>query len=481
MGGQDCGIVQKLSQDRIDFVELWFVDLFGRVHSLGVPSHSLDEDAIRYGLDKLDSSSIRGFGSVNDSEIRMVPDISTYRLLPPEYDARGRRNARMFANLYCGGLRGDEMPRRHERDSRAVCSGAADELAREGLEGRWGPEIEFFVFDGVLGPDMIDHAWRRRGMVGYRIESGELGAWKGAESSPKAGYCKAPPGDTVGDFRRDVCERLYRYFGIRVEAHHHEVATAGQCEINIEYGRALEIADGVVTIKNLARVVAAAQNRVATFMPKPFYGDNASAMHMHQSLWGKDGRNVMHDPADRAGLSQLARYYIGGILDHVGALCALSNPTTNSYKRLVPGYEAPTCGCWGVGNRSAAIRIPGAGGGGNRKRIEFRVSDAASNPYLLEAALTMAGLDGIRKKTDPGDPVEENVYHMSAERRRMHSIRQLPATLRDSLDALQSDRGFLRGVFSPGLLDSYVSIKYLESDEFSQTPTAWEIATYLDV
>ena len=243
----------------------------------------------------------------------------------------------------------------------------------------------------------------------------------------------------------------------------------------------ITMADNVITIKNMIKVKAKKVNKVATFMPKPIFGDNASAMHTHQSLWnGKT--NAMYDPNDDvAQLSQIGRYYIGGILEHAPALCAISNPTTNSYKRLIPGFEAPVNMCWGIGNRSAAIRVPMYYKYQEKsKRIEYRVPDPTTNIYLLEAALLLAGLDGIKRKLDPGDPVDENVYKLSAEKKREYKIGALPTSLKGALDSFQSDSKFLEEVFTKDFLDKYIELKYKEYSAFAQTPTAWEISMYAD-
>ncbi|MBT8252287.1 MAG: glutamine synthetase, partial [Nitrosopumilus sp.] len=258
------------------------------------------------------------------------------------------------------------------------------------------------------------------------------------------------------------------------------VATSGQSEINLRYGEMTEIADAVITIKNVVRVKAKRRNKVATFMSKPIFGDNASAMHTHQSIW-KNETNIMYDPNDKSQISQTARYYIGGLLEHSAALCAITNPTTNSYKRLVPNFEAPVNVCWGIGNRSAAIRVPMYLRNQEKsKRIEYRVPDPTANIYLLESALLLAGLDGISKKIDPGDPIEQNVYKMSTEEKRKHKIGTLPTSLKSALDALQSDRGFLENVFTGDFLDAYTQLKFQEHQAFAQTPTAWEVSMYAD-
>lgn len=467
-------IIQKIQKEKINFIELWFVDVFGELHTLGIPSYYVTEHHLQNGFDKLDSSSIKGFGSINDSDVSLVPDISTFRILPSDYDMGDRKNARMFVNIYQRIAGSANLGLRYDRDSRGVCVKATEELGKIGIsKALWGPEIEFFVFDrtGASSLPMAENVLESElSRSNERVASKQF----------KMGYYQAQPIDNLSELRKDICDDLYKCFGIKVEAQHHEVATMGQCEINIEYGDTLEIGDSVVTIRNLTKVKAERKNKMATFMPKPIYGDNASAMHVHQSLWTGDGRNAMYDPAEKkSGLSQLARYYIGGILEHAGALCAISNPTTNSYKRLVPGYEAPVYACWGIGNRSAAIRVPlSEKNNEKRKRIEYRVPDSATNVYLLESALIMAGLDGIKKKIDPGDPVQGNVYQLTAEQKRNLKIKPLPSTLKESLDLLQNDNKFLKGVFTESLLDAYVSIKYDEYEEFAQMSTLWEIFTY---
>jgi glutamine synthetase len=476
-------IIESILNNKIDFVDFWFVDIFGELHSVGIPSYSLTEEHFTYGLEKLDASSIRGFKSVNKSDMLLVPDTSSFRLLPPDYDEGNRKNARMFVDLYESNASGLA---RYNRDSRGIAAKATSELASFGLtKAEWGPELEFFIFDKIkIYPSSIG-AMQSYGGSGYAIESNEAPWTTGNVSTRidlKGGYYPAPPSDTLSVIRKDICDDMYKYFGIKVEAQHHEVATSGQCEINLLHGETIQAADNVVSVKNLVKVKSKRKGKVATFMPKPIYGDNASAMHMHQSLW-TNGKNTMYDPNDKiAELSQLGRYYIGGLLDHSSALCAISNPTTNSYKRLVPDFEAPVNVCWGISNRSSAVRIPMYSRGIEKsKRIEYRVPDPTANIYLLEAALLLAGLDGIRKKIDPGDPIEENVYNLTPEQKRSYNIRSLPASLKDALDALQSDKKFLEHVFTVDFIEGYSSMKYSEYDAFAQTPTTWEISMYADI
>lgn len=472
----------KIAEQKISYVSFWFVDIFGELHSMSMPSYAIQESAFSDGFEKLDASSIRGFSSVNQSDMILKPDPHTMKILPPDYDDSSRRNAMMFCNIYRGNT--DEAAR-FNRDSRAIVEKAEKEMKPLGISHTlWGPEVEFFVFDSINVYPSTYGATHSSGGSGYSIESEESPWTKNISTAIgiKEGYYPSQPKDTMSSLRKDICDDLYSYFGIRVEAEHHEVATSGQSEINLHYGKMLATADAVTITKNLVKVKAGKRNKVATFMSKPIYGDNASAMHMHQSVWN-DQVNLMYDQDDRqAGLSQIGRYYIGGLLEHASAICAISNPTTNSYKRLVPDFEAPVNVCWGVGNRSAAVRVPMyMNGQGESKRIEYRIPDPTANIYLLEAALLLAGLDGIRRKVDPGDPIEQNIYLLTPEQKRSYGIKSLPQSLKDALDALNSDSGFLEGVFSKDLLEAYSESKYREHRAFSQTPTAWEVSMYADV
>ena len=475
-------VLKKIQAENITYLNLWFVDIFGELHRLGMPSYAIDKSSFENGVEKLDASSILGFKSVNKSDMILKPDPTSFRLLPPDYDQGNRKNAIMFCDIYEGN---SATEIRYNRDSRSIANKAAEKLDEFGItHTNWGPEIEFFVFDAINvypSPYAATHSY---GGSGYSIESKESPWAKGNISTAidlKEGYYPSQPKDTLETFRKDVCDDLYNYFGIKTEAEHHEVATSGQCEINLVYDEMISMADSVVTVKNIVKVKAKRNNKVATFMPKPIYGDNASAMHTHQSLWN-DKTNVMYDPDDNvAQMSQMGRYYIGGILDHASALCAITNPTTNSYKRLVPGFEAPVNVCWGMGNRSAAIRVPMYyRHQEKRKRIEYRVPDPTANIYLLEAALLCAGLDGIKHKKDPGNPVEEIVYKLTPEKKREYNIGTLPVSLKGAIDALKSDSKFLEEVFTKDFLDKYLHLKDKEYTAFAQTPTAWEVSMYAD-
>lgn len=475
-------VLEAIEAKGISFIDFWFVDIFGELHNVGMPNYAIDQNSFDSGLEKLDASSIVGFKSVNSSDMILKPDPDTFRILPSDYDPGHRKNARIFCDLYEGNAR---EASRYNRDSRGITHRASEKLREFGFtHTNWGPEIEFFVFDTINvypSPYAATHSY---GGSGYSIESKESPWAKGNVSTAidiKEGYYPSQPKDTLEGFRKDVCDDLYKYFGIQIEAEHHEVATSGQCEINLVYNDMIKMADNVIAVKNLVKVKAKRKNKVATFMPKPIFGDNASAMHTHQSVWN-GSTNVMYDENDDvAQLSQTGRYYIGGILSHASALCAISNPTTNSYKRLVPGFEAPVNVCWGLGNRSAAVRVPMYYRNQERsKRMEYRVPDPTSNIYLLESALLLAGLDGIKNKIDPGDPVEENVYKLTPEKKREYNIGSLPVSLKGALDSLATDRKFLEDVFTADFLDKYAELKYKEYTAFAQTPTAWEVSMYAD-
>ena len=475
-------VLQTIQDETISFIDFWFVDIFGELHNVGMPSYAIDENSFVNGLEKLDASSIVGFKSVNNSDMILMPDPNSFKILPNDYDPGHRKNARIFCDLYDGSTRKES---RYTRDSRGIAHKSAEKLGEFGFtHTNWGPEIEFFVFDSINVYPSPYAATHSGGGSGYSIDSKESPWSKGNVSTAinfKEGYYPSQPKDTLAGFRKDVCEDLYNHFGIKIEAEHHEVATSGQCEINLVYDEMISMADNVIAVKNLVKVKAKRKNKVATFMPKPIFGDNASAMHTHQSLWNGNS-NVMYDADDEvAQLSQIGRYYVGGILNHASALCAISNPTTNSYKRLVPGFEAPVNVCWGLANRSTAVRIPMYNRNQEKsKRMEYRVPDPTANIYLLESALLLAGLDGIKNKLDPGDPIKENVYKLSAEKKREYNIGSLPVSLKGSLDSLGSDSKFLEEVFSSDFLEAYSELKYKEYTAFAQTPTAWEVSMYAD-
>ena len=306
-------VLQTIQDENISFIDFWFVDIFGELHNVGMPSYAIDENSFVNGLEKLDASSIVGFKSVNNSDMILMPDPSSFKILPNDYDPGHRKNARIFCDLYDGSTRKES---RYTRDSRGIAHKSAEKLGEFGFtHTNWGPEIEFFVFDSINVYPSPYAATHSGGGSGYSIDSKESPWSKGNVSTAinfKEGYYPSQPKDTLSGFRKDVCEDLYNYFGIKIEAEHHEVATSGQCEINLVYDEMIAMADNVIAVKNLVKVKAKRKNKVATFMPKPIFGDNASAMHTHQSLW-KGNSNVMYDQDEQvAQMSQIGRYYVGG-------------------------------------------------------------------------------------------------------------------------------------------------------------------------
>jgi len=463
--------IEKIKESEVKWIDLQFTDLPGRLHHITVSVNDLlDEEAYTIGLGKLDGSSIRGFTEIYESDMVLRPVVKTFALLPWH-----QNTARFLNQVFWGGGRG-----RFERDPRYIGEEAEKYQESLGYTSFYGPELEFFIFDRVD----VDAQNPSMG-TGYKIYAKEA-PWSNSGRfiiRHKEGYYPAPPVDQLMDVRLEAVNILTNYFGFRIEAQHHEVATAGQGEIDFRFGNLVETADRVQTLKYVLKNVAAKYNLVATFMPKPMYGDNGTGMHTHVSLWTKDGKkNLMYDPSDEyAELSQTGRYFIGGILSHARALSAIVSPTTNSYKRLVPGYEAPVYIAWSKSNRSAVARIPTYYKGMEKaKRVEYRPPDPSCNPYLAFAAILMAGLDGVNKKIDPGDPVDDNIYHMTLERRRQLGIKSLPGSLQEALDELESDNEFLKPVFNRSILEKYIEIKREEAVRLSMYPHPMEVFSYLD-
>jgi glutamine synthetase len=470
-------VVEAITSKDIKFIDIQFTDVPGRLQHFTVPSGAVVDGGMVSGLSKVDGSSIRGFLDISESDAVAIPDPATFAVIPWRESA-----ARMIADIYMGGSS------RLERDPRHVAQ-RAEEYLRESLGyswSFWGPEMEFFIFDSA-------NWWTSEWESGYALDSSE-GSWKREGNRYKIrykeGYYPAEPQDTLANVRDDIALTLQEQFNVDVEAHHHEVATGGQCEVDMVYDTLTRMADNVMTLKYVAKNVAAKHGKVATFMPKPLYGDNASGMHVHVSLWGEGSRpgsayNAFYDGDDGyAEISQVGRYFVGGLIDHAPSLAAIVAPTTNSYKRLVPGYEAPVYLTWGKSNRSAAIRVPSYYRGAAysaAKRVEFRVPDPSSNPYLAFSAILMAGIDGVKRKMDPGDPVDENVYHMGAEKRRQLGIRSLPGSLRDSLEALKSDGDYLRPVFDGSLIESVVENGERELLAVESRPHPYEFHLYFDI
>jgi glutamine synthetase len=471
-------VSELIKQNNIEMVDLKFNDLPGLWQHFSIPPRELhlDDPLTSIWVDGIgfDGSSIRGFQKIQESDMILIPDPHTAKMDPA--------CAATTLSIICD----IQDPLTHEpysRDPRYIARKAEQYLKSTGIADSsfWGPELEFFVFDDVRF-DQTENS-------GYYFVDSIEGEWNsGREENPnlgykprfKEGYFPVPPHDSLQDLRSEMVLTMEK-LGITVEVHHHEVATAGQCEIDMRYDTLTNMADKVLWYKYIVKNVARKHNKVATFMPKPLFGDNGSGMHVHQSLW-KDGKPLFFDEKGYALTSQLCRWYIGGLLKHARALMAFCAPTTNSYKRLVPGYEAPVNLVYSARNRSAAARIPVYTAQPKAKRIEFRPPDPSCNPYLAFPAMLMAGLDGIENKIDPGDPLDKNTYELSPEE--AATLKTVPGSLEESLRALEEDHDFLlKGdVFTPDVIDVWLEYKReVEIDPVRLRPHPWEFYLYFDV
>jgi glutamine synthetase len=490
-------VLELVRREKVEFVDLQFTDFPGRLQHVTIPAHELDEGAFQEGVPKLDGSSIRGFMEIHESDMVLRADPSTFGLIPwgPDH----LRTARLLCDVNLGFGLG-----RFSRDPRWIAQNAEQAARSAGYDfSLWGPEIEFFVFSKVTWDVLTPY----RGQS-YSIDSIEA-AWNPQGTNfPirfKEGYYPAPPQDTLQDYRSDCVKVLTQQFGVPCDAHHHEVATAGQCEIDMIRDSLTNMADNVMTYKFVIRNLAAQRGLVASTMPKPIYGDNASGMHVHVSLWSAQGnprptpdrqaivelletdraRNLFYDANDSyAELSQLGRYFGGGLMEHSRSLAAIVAPTTNSYRRLVPGFEAPVFIAWSRRNRSANVRIPVYQTGATsaaRKRVEFRTPDPSCNPYLAFAAILAAGLDGIRKKRDIGDPVDEDIYKLTPERRRQLGVRELPGDLQEALSELESDHNYLTPIFPADAIEKLIELGMQDHRQVAARPHPYEFHLYFDI
>jgi glutamine synthetase len=464
--------VLKMAEE-VKMVDMRFTDLPGTWQHFSLPAHSLTEDMFDEGMG-FDGSSIRGFQEIHQSDMILIPDPDT-AILDPALEIP---TLTMICDVY------DPVTRQpYTRDPRYVARKAEAYLNQTGLAdvSYWGPEAEFFVFNDVRYGGSTNAAF-------YHIDSQEgwwnsgedLGPNLGGQIPPKRGYFPVPPTDTLQDLRSEMVLALEEA-GVPVEVHHHEVATAGQAEIDLHYDTLVTSADHLMIYKYIVKNVARQHNMTATFMPKPLFEDNGSGMHVHISLW-RGEKNIFFDEAGYAQLSDTARYFIGGLLGHSSALLALTAPTTNSYRRLVPGFEAPVNLAYSQQNRSAICRIPVYSRSPGAKRIEFRAPDPSCNPYFAFAALLMAGLDGIQNRTDPGSPIDKDLYDLPPEEARL--VKQVPGSLAKVLDALEADHEFLlKGdVFTPDVLEAYIGYKReVEVDPIRIRPHPHEFVLYYDV
>ena len=467
-------IFARIEHEKIKFVDLQFTGLTGHFHHTTISASTFTPGQMRDGLPKLDGSSIVGFTSIDDSDLLLKPDPNTFAIIPWMTE---HKTARMLCDIYWGEDRG-----RLTRDPRGVAQKAEEYIKSQGFDySTWGPEVEFFVFDKVHWDVLTPYKGQS-----YSIESEEA-PWsqegKGYPMGLQEGYYPSTPSDTLTPYRNECVDILHNNFGILCDNHHHEVATAGQCEIDIRYDLLTNAADAAQSYKYVIRNVAKKYHKVATMMPKPLAMDSGSGMHVNVSLWnGK--KNMFFDPDDEIELSQTGRYFCGGIINHAKALSAICNPTTNSYHRLVPGFEAPAYIAWSSGNRSAIVRVPKHLRGyeyAHLKRLEFRAPDPSSNPYLVFAAVTAAGMDGLKKKMDPGDMIHEDIFNMTKSDRTKKGIGFLPKNLGEALDELESDRRFFNTVFTNDVIDKIVELERRDQREISIRPHPHEFYMYFDV
>lgn len=460
--------LKKVRDNNIKWVELQFTDILGYIRTVTISADKLDEDSFVRGVGKLDGSSIKGFSDIEESDLVLLPIPETINILP--WSSTDDRAARIICRILTSGGKD-----RLKYDVRMVSEKLDVELREAGLKAFTSAEVEFFVFNNVK--IKVSNS-----MQYLNISSDESPEdIDGYPYNYREGYYIMQPLDTLTKFRGKVSKILGEYFNIMVEAHHHEVAVNGQVEFNIKYDTPTITSDNILTLKYVSRNVASEMGYYVTFMPKPLYGDNGSGMHVHISLW-RGSQNLFYDPDDEyAEISQYCRYFIGGLMEHGRSLSAIVSPTVNSYKRLVPGYEAPVYLAWSKGNRSATIRIPAYHKNDIYKRIEYRPPDPSANPYLALTAIIAAGLDGVNKKLDPGDPIDKNIYKLSEGERKKLGINSLPRDLMEALEELISDNKYLKPYFSKQLLNKYVDLKIEEFKRVNQYPTPIELKEYFSI
>ncbi len=464
-------VMKVIKDEGVEMVDLRLTDVPGGWQHISYPVAHFPQDALTEGKG-FDGSSIRGFKVINESDMLIMPDFST-AFIDPFFKAK-------TLVMICDVM--DPVTKEfYSRDPRGITKKADAYLKSTGIGDTvyFGPEAEFFIFDSVRYGSSINSA-------GYEIDSAE-GHWNsrkdgpnlGYKVRPKEGYFPVPPTDTLMDIRSEMA-LVMNSIGLNVECHHHEVATGGQCEIDMKFDTMLAMADHQMKYKYVVKNVARQHGMSATFMPKPLFGDNGSGMHCHQSIW-KDGKPLFADSKGYAGLSQLCKWYIGGLLKHAPAILAFAAPTTNSYRRLVPGYEAPVNLAWSLRNRSACCRIPMYSDSPKAKRVEFRCPDPSCNPYIAFAAMMMAGVDGIINKIDPGEPTDKNIYDLPPEEAAL--VKKVPGSLDAALAALEDDHEFLLAgdVFGADFIEMYLDYKRSnEIDPVRLRPHPHEFFMYYD-
>jgi glutamine synthetase len=444
-------LLKYIKDEGVEMVDVRFCDLPGVMQHFTVPTGSFDQSVFDDGL-SFDGSSIRGFQAIHESDMSLFPDPTTAYLDP------FRDHKTLIVNFFIHDPMTGEA---YSRDPRNIARKAQAYLKSTGIgdTAYFAPEAEFYIFDevrfetkqnaGYYHIDSVAGAWN----TGREEEGGN----RGYKVKYKGGYFPVPPADHFADIRAEISVELEKA-GLIVERQHHEVGTAGQAEINWRYDELLNSADATMKFKYIVKNVAWRNGKTATFMPKPIFGDNGSGMHVHSSIWN-EGDPLFYDESGYAGLSDMARYYIGGLLKHAPSLLGFTNPTVNSYHRLVPGFEAPVNLVYSQRNRSACIRIPITGSNPKAKRVEFRCPDPSANPYLAFSAMLLAGLDGIKNKIEPAQPIDKDLYELPPDEHA--EVATVPGSLPAVMDALEADHGFLLegGVFTPDLIETWIDYK----------------------
>jgi glutamine synthetase len=464
-------VLKRIQDEKIELIDLKFIDIPGTWQHLTLYQNQIDESSFTDGV-PFDGSSIRGWKAINESDMTMVLDPDT-AWIDPFMEVP-------TLSIVCS-IKEPRTGEWYNRCPRVIAQKAIDYLVSTGIGDTafFGPEAEFFIFDSVRFDQTANEGY-------YYVDSIE-GRWNsGKNEKPnlgykprfKEGYFPVSPTDSLQDIRTEMLLTMAK-LGVPIEKHHHEVATGGQCELGFRFGKLIEAADWLLIYKYVIKNVAWKHGKTVTFMPKPLFGDNGSGMHTHQSIW-KDGQPLF--AGDKyAGLSETALYYIGGLLKHAPALLGITNPSTNSYKRLVPGYEAPVNLAYSQGNRSASIRIPLSGDNPKAKRLEFRCPDATANPYLAFAAMLCAGIDGIKNKIHPGEPLDKNIYELSPEE--LAKVPSTPGSLELALEALEKDHAFLTesGVFTEDFIENWIDYKLAnEVKPLQLRPHPYEFNLYYD-
>ena len=466
-------LLRYVKDEGVKFVDVRFCDLPGIMQHFNVPAESFDESVFTDGL-AFDGSSIRGFQQIHESDMMLLPDVTTAYIDP------FRAEKTVALNFFIH----DPFTREaYSRDPRNIARKAETYLAGSGVADKayFGAEAEFYIFDSIRHETAANQAFYYIDSIEGAWNTGteEIGGNRGYKTAYKGGYFPVSPVDHYSDLRDQMVRKLIDS-GFVVERSHHEVGTAGQAEINYRFSTLLNSGDQMQLFKYIIKNTAWEANKTVTFMPKPLFGDNGSGMHTHQSLW-LGGEPLFYDETGYGGLSDIARWYVGGLLHHAPSLLAFTNPTINSYRRLVPGFEAPVNLVYSQRNRSACTRIPVTGTNAKAKRIEFRVPDPSCNPYLAFSAMLMAGLDGVKNKIEPPEPIDKDLYDLPPDE--FANVKTVPGSLPEVLASLEADHGYLLegGVFTPDVISTWVDMKKsAEIDPVRLRPTPHEFAMYYD-